>query len=179
MWGSKTEHELLGYTLACFESQFCISMGIDDGVERGRECEAANLASLGLTLTVCLVFIYHEHNLDGSDVHCLRRSGLSLRLRMFNWQDPHNLVSGLHNGQVAFFDTRRGGDPVELSSLANSHRDPTHQVLWINSKSGTEFFSSSSDGQVSNTFIHSRTPHTRPSQAVVRTQKSMMVRGAK
>uniref|UniRef100_A0A1B6H019 Dynein intermediate chain 3, ciliary n=1 Tax=Cuerna arida TaxID=1464854 RepID=A0A1B6H019_9HEMI len=66
----------------------------------------------------------------------------------YNPKDPHSLVSGLYNGQVAFFDTRRGGDPVELSSLAHSHRDPTHQVLWINSKSGTEFFSASSDGQV-------------------------------
>lgn len=66
----------------------------------------------------------------------------------YNPKDPHSLVSGLYNGQVAFWDTRRGSDPVELSSLAYSHRDPTHCVLWINSKSGTEFFSASTDGQV-------------------------------
>lgn len=66
----------------------------------------------------------------------------------YNPKDSHNLVSGLYNGQVAFWDARRGSDPVELSLLYASHRDPVSSVLWINSKSGTEFFSASIDGQV-------------------------------
>lgn len=37
-----------------------------------------------------------------------------------------------------------------MSPLEPSHRDPVHKVLWMNSKSGTEFFSASSDGQVGN-----------------------------
>ncbi|XP_039285506.1 dynein intermediate chain 3, ciliary [Nilaparvata lugens] len=67
----------------------------------------------------------------------------------YNPKDAHSLVSGLYNGQVAFWDTRRGGgQPVDVSRLYSSHRDPVSSVLWINSKSGTEFFSTSIDGQI-------------------------------
>ncbi|XP_075225789.1 dynein axonemal intermediate chain 2-like [Lycorma delicatula] len=66
----------------------------------------------------------------------------------YNPKDSNSLVSGLYNGQVAFWDPRRGSEPVELSSLYASHRDPVSSVLWINLKSGTEFFSASVDGQV-------------------------------
>ncbi|XP_060520250.1 dynein axonemal intermediate chain 2 isoform X2 [Cylas formicarius] len=66
----------------------------------------------------------------------------------YNPKDPHSLVSGQINGQVAVWDTRKGYEPVELSLIENSFRDPVRDVLWINSKSGTEFFSSSTDGQI-------------------------------
>ncbi|XP_066990947.2 dynein intermediate chain 3, ciliary-like [Anabrus simplex] len=66
----------------------------------------------------------------------------------YNPKDPNSLVSGLHSGQVAVWDVRRGSNPVEISVLEPSHRDPVTHVLWINSKSGTEFFSTSSDGMV-------------------------------
>ncbi|XP_064216038.1 dynein intermediate chain 3, ciliary isoform X2 [Tribolium castaneum] len=66
----------------------------------------------------------------------------------YNQKDPNSLVSGMFNGQVAVWDTRKGHEPVELSVIENSYRDPVHNVLWINSKSGTEFFGSSTDGQV-------------------------------
>ena len=66
----------------------------------------------------------------------------------WNPRDPHNLVAGMYSGQVAFFDTRRHPDPIEYSPVEKSHRDPVHSVMWINSKSGTEFFSTSSDGVV-------------------------------
>lgn len=66
----------------------------------------------------------------------------------YNQKDPNSLVSGMFNGQVAVWDTRKGPEPVELSLMENSYRDPVHNVLWINSKSGTEFFGSSTDGQV-------------------------------
>ncbi|XP_076264362.1 dynein, axonemal, intermediate chain 2 [Rhynchophorus ferrugineus] len=66
----------------------------------------------------------------------------------YNQKDPHSLVSGQINGQVAVWDTRKGYEPVELSLIENSFRDPVHEVLWINSKSGAEFFSASTDGQV-------------------------------
>nr|XP_023025505.1 dynein intermediate chain 2, axonemal [Leptinotarsa decemlineata] len=66
----------------------------------------------------------------------------------YNQKDPHSLVSGQLNGQVAVWDTRKGFEPVELSVIENSFRDPVHNVLWIHSKTGTEFFSSSTDGQV-------------------------------
>jgi dynein intermediate chain 2, axonemal len=68
----------------------------------------------------------------------------------YNQKDPNILVSGFYDGRVACWDTRKGPEPVEMSPLEPSHRDPVHKVLWMNSKSGTEFFSASSDGQVGN-----------------------------
>jgi len=67
----------------------------------------------------------------------------------YNPKDLPCLVSGMFNGQVAVWDSRKGSAPVDMSVLEFSHRDPVYNVLWINSKSGTEFFSSSTDGQVS------------------------------
>ncbi|KAK6625581.1 hypothetical protein RUM43_005880 [Polyplax serrata] len=66
----------------------------------------------------------------------------------YNPKDPNILISGMFSGQVCFWDTRKGSEPVETSPLELSHRYPVHNVLWINSKSGTEFFSASSDGQI-------------------------------
>lgn len=57
-------------------------------------------------------------------------------------------VSGMYNGQVAAWDTRHGKYPVMISEREICHRDPVNSVLWNNSKSGTEFFSGGSDGQV-------------------------------
>ena len=35
-----------------------------------------------------------------------------------------------------------------MSPVAQSHRDPVHKAIWIQSKTGNEFFSASSDGKV-------------------------------
>ena len=58
------------------------------------------------------------------------------------------LGSGMQNGQLAFFDTRRGTSAVELSSLWTSHRDAVGRMLWIASKTGNECMSAATDGQV-------------------------------
>lgn len=65
----------------------------------------------------------------------------------YNLKDPNSLVGGMLNGQVSVWDTRKGPYPVEVSQIEESHRDPIRDVLWIASKSGSEFFSGSSDGQ--------------------------------
>ena len=49
---------------------------------------------------------------------------------------------------VGIFDTRKGSTPVEQSLIENSHRDPAYKAIWLQSKSGTEFFSGSTDGKV-------------------------------
>ena len=49
---------------------------------------------------------------------------------------------------IGIFDTRKGSQPVELSLIEKSHRDPAYRTLWVQSKTGSEFFSASSDGQV-------------------------------
>lgn len=65
----------------------------------------------------------------------------------------------MFSGQVAFWDVRKGSAPVDISILETSHRDPVYNVLWINSKSGTEFFSSSTDGQVSDILLYLLQPY--------------------
>jgi len=66
----------------------------------------------------------------------------------FNPKDTHVLAAGCYNGQVCIFDTRKGSQPVEISLIEKSHRDPAYRTLWIQSKTGSEFFSSSTDGKV-------------------------------
>ncbi|KAJ1507092.1 Dynein intermediate chain 2, axonemal [Coelomomyces lativittatus] len=65
-----------------------------------------------------------------------------------NPKDPHILVGGSYNGIVAFWDTRKGSYPAESSTIDKSHRDPVYSVAWVQSKTGSEFFSTSTDGQV-------------------------------
>lgn len=66
----------------------------------------------------------------------------------YNPKDSNTLAGGLKNGQVAIWDIRKGIEPVETSLYETSHRDTCNNVLWINSKTNTEFFSASRDGQV-------------------------------
>ncbi|XP_029022455.1 dynein axonemal intermediate chain 2 [Betta splendens] len=66
----------------------------------------------------------------------------------YNPKDPHTLVGGSYSGQIAYWDTRRGSHPVELSSVEQSHRDPVYKIIWLQSKTGTDAFSASTDGQV-------------------------------
>ncbi|XP_027891450.1 dynein intermediate chain 3, ciliary [Xiphophorus couchianus] len=66
----------------------------------------------------------------------------------YNPKDPHTLVGGSYSGQIAFWDTRRGSQPVEYSSLEHNHRDPVYKIIWLQSKTGTDAFSASTDGQI-------------------------------
>ncbi|KAF5294468.1 hypothetical protein FQR65_LT01594 [Abscondita terminalis] len=66
----------------------------------------------------------------------------------YHSKDVHCLVSGMYDGKVAIWDARRGSEPVGVSLMEVSHRDPVLSALWIYSKSGLEFFSTSPDGQV-------------------------------
>ncbi|XP_060914827.1 dynein axonemal intermediate chain 2 [Labrus mixtus] len=66
----------------------------------------------------------------------------------YNPKDPHTLLGGAYNGQIVYWDTRRGSTPVEVSSVETSHRDPAYKILWVQSKTGTDAFSASTDGQV-------------------------------
>ncbi|PAA58417.1 hypothetical protein BOX15_Mlig004797g1, partial [Macrostomum lignano] len=66
----------------------------------------------------------------------------------YNPKDSHVLVGGCYNGQIAYWDSRKGSQPVESTEVANGHRDPVWKVIWNQSKTGTECFSVSTDGQV-------------------------------
>ncbi|XP_014601249.1 PREDICTED: dynein intermediate chain 2, axonemal-like [Polistes canadensis] len=65
----------------------------------------------------------------------------------FNPRDPFVLAGGLITGQVCYWDVRMGIEPVKISYPRNSHRYSTTAVKWIYTKTNTEFFSSSWDGQ--------------------------------
>ncbi|XP_050671885.1 dynein axonemal intermediate chain 2 [Leptidea sinapis] len=66
----------------------------------------------------------------------------------YNPRDQHTLVGGMSNGQVGWWDMRKGGEPVSICPPHVAHRDLVRNVLFINSKTGAEFFSSSPDGTV-------------------------------
>ena len=61
-------------------------------------------------------------------------------------KDPNILCGGQFNGQIAYWDTRKGHQAVEVSLVENSHKDPVWDVAWLRSKTGTECLSVSTDG---------------------------------
>ena len=69
----------------------------------------------------------------------------------FNPKDTHLLAGGCYNGQVCWWDDRSGGKPQGEITPTLSHVEPVYKTMWILSKTGSEFFTSSSDGTV-NTF---------------------------
>ncbi|XP_014812088.1 PREDICTED: dynein intermediate chain 2, axonemal isoform X2 [Calidris pugnax] len=77
----------------------------------------------------------------------LKPSSPLVRLE-YNPKDSHILLGGCYNGQMAYWDTRKGELPVEVSHVEVSHRDPVYGAIWLPSKTGTECFSASTDGQV-------------------------------
>lgn len=57
-------------------------------------------------------------------------------------------MSGQLNGQCSVWDVRAGESPVSTTPREICHRESANRVLWINSKTNTEFFSGGADGQV-------------------------------
>jgi len=49
---------------------------------------------------------------------------------------------------TAYWDTRKGSQPVEMTPVEHSHRDPAFKTIWLQSKTASECFSASTDGQV-------------------------------
>ncbi|CAG9464343.1 unnamed protein product [Pedinophyceae sp. YPF-701] len=66
----------------------------------------------------------------------------------FNPKDEHLLGAGQYNGQFALFDRRKGKTPVETSLIESSHKDPVYDNAWLQSKTGSEIMTASTDGQV-------------------------------
>lgn len=66
----------------------------------------------------------------------------------FNPRSPDHVVGGSYNGTIAFWDLRKGSLPVETSLLEKSHHDPVYDIKWIQSRTGNECVSVSSDGQL-------------------------------
>ncbi|KAF0294467.1 Dynein intermediate chain 3, ciliary [Amphibalanus amphitrite] len=66
----------------------------------------------------------------------------------FNPKESFVLAGGTYRGRVCVFDRRRGALPVDLSPLETGHADPVYSTVWVNSKSGAEIFTASTDGMV-------------------------------
>ena len=49
---------------------------------------------------------------------------------------------------MCWFDPRKGSNPIEETSLENSHKDPVYKTTWISSKTFSEFLTVSTDGKV-------------------------------
>ncbi|CAF3905248.1 unnamed protein product, partial [Rotaria sp. Silwood1] len=72
----------------------------------------------------------------------------SLSTVEFNQKDTYQILAGCLNGQVCIFDLRKGNTPVEQSLIEFSHRETVRNALWLQSKTGTEFFSAAADGKI-------------------------------
>lgn len=67
----------------------------------------------------------------------------------YNPKNIHVMAGGLMNGSVATWDTRvAGSEPTLISPPHVAHRDLVRNVIFINAKSGQEFFSGGPDGVV-------------------------------
>lgn len=66
----------------------------------------------------------------------------------YNLKDFNVLVGGCYNGLVSFWDLRKGVLPFDSSPIEKCHRDPVYKVQWLQSKTGAECASISSDGFV-------------------------------
>lgn len=60
-----------------------------------------------------------------------------------------SIVGGSYNGLITFFDIRKSGKtPCDKSQIEYSHHDPVYDVQWIQSKTGTQCASVSTDGRM-------------------------------
>jgi len=66
----------------------------------------------------------------------------------YNHKNADTLVGGCYNGLLKYYDLRKGPTPVGTSSVEISHYDPVYDVVWLQSKTGTECASVSSDGRL-------------------------------
>lgn len=66
----------------------------------------------------------------------------------FNMKDANLVGCGQYNGQLTYFDIRKGNHPVDATPIDISHRDPVYDLAWLQSKTGSECMTVSTDGNV-------------------------------
>lgn len=91
-------------------------------------------------------YIWDVNSPNQPDAKILPTSPLTCLV--YNPRSPDHLVGGCYNGLVGFWDLRKGGTPVETSILESSHHDPVYDAFWVQSRSGNECCSLSTDGQL-------------------------------
>ncbi|KAA6381888.1 MAG: putative Dynein intermediate chain 3, ciliary, partial [Streblomastix strix] len=66
----------------------------------------------------------------------------------YNFKDFNIIVGGCYNGFISIWDMRKGSTPSDTVPIEKSHSDPVYRVQWLQSKTGAECASISSDGTV-------------------------------
>jgi dynein intermediate chain 2 len=66
----------------------------------------------------------------------------------YNHKNSDLLVGGCYTGVLNFYDLRKGPTPAGKSVVEVSHYDPVYDVVWLQSKIGTECASVASDGRL-------------------------------
>jgi len=77
----------------------------------------------------------------------------------YNPKDYNVVAGGCYNGQVCWWDVRQGGSPAATIGLQHCHADPVYKTIWLNAKTGAEFFTASTDGTVSEGAHERRDPY--------------------
>lgn len=75
-------------------------------------------------------------------------SSSPLTCLVYNPRSPDHLVGGCHNGCIAVWDLRKGTAPAQASLMESTHKDPVYDVFWVQSRTGNECVSVSTDGQL-------------------------------
>lgn len=97
-------------------------------------------------------YVWDVSNPNTPDVELLPPSPLCCL--KFNPKSPDTLVGGSYNGLITYYDLRRPGGtakeatPTSSSPIEKSHHDPVYDIYWINSKTGSQCVSVSTDGQM-------------------------------
>lgn len=66
----------------------------------------------------------------------------------YSHKNADTLIAGCYNGLLNLYDARRGPNPTAKSAVEVAHYDPVYDVVWLQSKTGTECASVSSDGRL-------------------------------
>jgi len=91
-------------------------------------------------------YIWDVHNPNYPELELCPASPLCCL--SFNPKEPHVLLGGCYNGLLQYWDDRKGSAPMESSPIEKSHRDPVYDTAWMQSKTGSECASVSTDGQM-------------------------------
>jgi len=76
------------------------------------------------------------------------RSNSPMVCCQFNGKNPDWLLGGCYNGILNWYDLKRGPTPCMKSKCEISHYDPVYDVVWLQSKTGQDCASVSSDGRL-------------------------------
>jgi len=76
------------------------------------------------------------------------RSTSPLICSQYNHKNSDWIFGGCYTGILNWYDLRKGPTPASKSAVEVSHFDPVYDVVWLQSKTGTECASASSDGRL-------------------------------